>query len=83
MKLMSVVTEVLCTSCVVAGIFMMLVFSSKPAYAYVDPGAGLLFAQVIGSTLAGSLILVRKRIREFFKRFGRRMASQESDIAQS
>jgi hypothetical protein len=39
---------------------------AQPAYAYVDPGSGLLALQIIGSTLAGAMYLVRKRIREVF-----------------
>ena len=37
---------------------------AEPAYAYVDPGSGLLALQIIGSTFAGALFLVGKRIRE-------------------
>lgn len=38
----------------------------KPAYAYADPGSGLLFLQVAGSMAAGALFIVRSKLRKFF-----------------
>lgn len=49
------------------GLFQVLVFMAaavKPAHAYVDPGSGLLFFQVGGSMLAGSLFVLRAKIRK-------------------
>lgn len=43
-----------------------------PAHAYVDPGSGLLALQIIGSTLAGAMFLIRKRIRDMFGFFSRK-----------
>lgn len=40
---------------------------TQPAYAYVDPGSGLLALQMIGSTTAGILFFVRKRLLRFVK----------------
>jgi hypothetical protein len=39
----------------------------RPAYAYADPGSGLLFLQVAGSMLAGALFIVRSKLRGFFR----------------
>lgn len=49
------------------GLLQVLVFLAaavKPAHAYVDPGSGLLFFQVGGSMLAGSLFVLRAKIRK-------------------
>jgi hypothetical protein len=35
---------------------------SKPAYGYVDPGSGLLAFQMISTTFAGAIFIVRRRI---------------------
>ena len=40
----------------------------KPAYAYADPGSGLLFLQVAGSMVAGALFIVRSKLRKLFHR---------------
>jgi hypothetical protein len=40
----------------------------KPAYAYADPGSGLLFLQVAGSMVAGALFIVRSKLRRLFHR---------------
>jgi hypothetical protein len=39
----------------------------RPAYAYADPGSGLLFLQVAGSMAAGALFIVRSKLRKFFR----------------
>lgn len=49
------------------GLFQVIVFLAaavKPAHAYVDPGSGLLFFQVGGSMLAGTLFVLRAKIRK-------------------
>jgi hypothetical protein len=38
----------------------------QPAYAYVDPGSGLLAFQILGTTFAGIIFMVRKKLRRFF-----------------
>jgi hypothetical protein len=54
--------------------------TTRPAYAYVDPGSGLLFVQMLGSTLAGMMFLLRKRVRQLFQRFGgERPAKQDTE----
>ena len=48
--------------------FAALCVTAHPAYAYIDPGSGLFFVQVIGSTVVGFGFLVRKRVRDFISR---------------
>lgn len=50
---------------------------AQPAYAYVDPGSGLFALQVVGSTFAGIGFMLRRRIRRFLERFGKKPASVE------
>ena len=38
---------------------------TKPAYGYVDPGSGLLAFQMLSTTFAGAIFMVRKRLRFF------------------
>jgi hypothetical protein len=38
----------------------------QPARAYVDPGSGYVFLQVIGSMFAGALFYLRHRLRRIF-----------------
>jgi hypothetical protein len=42
--------------------------SAKPAYAYADPGTGLMAAQILASTFAGFLFLIRKRAIDMLAR---------------
>jgi hypothetical protein len=65
--------------CAVCWLFILVNSTAQPAYAYVDPGSGLFLAQMVGSTFAGMLFLVRKRIRQFFGRFAGRFADPKGD----
>lgn len=47
-------------------IFLLLIAFERPARAYVDPGSGILFLQVVGSMLAGAFFVLRTKIRRFF-----------------
>ena len=38
---------------------------TKPAYGYLDPGSGLLAFQMLSTTFAGAIFMVRKRLRFF------------------
>ena len=40
----------------------------KRAYAYVDPGSGLLIFQVAGALITGSVLWFRRRLRNLFGR---------------
>ena len=81
MKLGSVAQGMYCL-CVLFWFLLLLNATARPAYAYVDPGAGLLMLQMLGSTLAGAMFLVRKRIRQLLGRISRRFAEADGDIAQ-
>ena len=60
----------LCTTVTVSlmGLQIMAVLCAltKPAYGYVDPGSGLLAFQMLSTTFAGAVFMVRKRLRFFF-----------------
>ena len=67
------------------GILVVLLFllivgaSAKPAYAYADPGTGLLLVQIVTTSLAGTLFIVRKWIRNLFHQIvGLTPAAEES-----
>jgi hypothetical protein len=56
---------------VIIWLFAALSVVARPAYAYVDPGAGFFTLQIVSSTFVGFGFLLRKRIRRIFGRFGR------------
>jgi hypothetical protein len=45
---------------------LMLVLEPR-AYAYVDPGSGLLIFQVGGSMLAGAYLVLRQKVHKIFR----------------
>lgn len=62
-------------------IFAIIGVSARPAYAYVDPGSGLFFLQVIGSTFLGFAFLVRRRVGKLFGLFGRNQKAIHREVA--
>jgi hydrogenase-4 membrane subunit HyfE len=50
----------------IAQVVTLAIAFQRPAYAYADPGSGLLFLQVAGSMLAGALFIVRSKLRKLF-----------------
>ena len=52
----------------IAQVVVLAIAFQKPAYAYADPGSGLLFLQVAGSMAAGALFIVRSKLRKLFHR---------------
>ena len=42
---------------------------ATPAYAYADPGTGLLMIQIFTSMFAGALYMVRRRLHRIFDFF--------------
>jgi hypothetical protein len=52
----------------IAQVVSLAIAFQKPAYAYADPGSGLLFLQVAGSMVAGALFIVRSKLRKLFHR---------------
>ena len=52
----------------VAMLFSLSLAFERRAYAYVDPGSGLLMLQAAGTVLTGVLFTLRKRIKSLFTR---------------
>lgn len=50
--------------------FGMLLLFERPAYAYADPGTGLLAIQAVGSALVAAGWYLRKKIYTLFYRSG-------------
>jgi len=40
----------------------------QPAHAYADPGSGLLAFQILSTTFAGFIFILRRRVHQLFKR---------------
>jgi hypothetical protein len=51
-----------------AMLFCLSLSLERKAYAYVDPGSGLLLLQAAGTVLTGVLFTLRKRIKALFSR---------------
>jgi hypothetical protein len=47
-------------------LLVVLCVFAKPAYAYVDPGSGLLAFQIISTTFAGMIFMMRRRLQSLF-----------------
>jgi hypothetical protein len=61
-------------------IVALLCVLEKPVYAYVDPGSGFVFLQVVGSMAAGALFYLRHRLKKMFS-FMRRSGAPETTEA--
>lgn len=48
--------------------FSLSVALERRAYAYVDPGSGLLMLQAAGTVITGVLFTLRRRIKSLFSR---------------
>ncbi len=46
----------------------LCVATERRAYAYIDPGSGLLILQNVGAAVTGVLFFFRRRIKAFFVR---------------
>jgi O-antigen/teichoic acid export membrane protein len=55
-----------------------LILFEQPAYAYADPGTGLLAIQAVGSAIVASGWYLRRKIYALFNRGGK--AQQEADV---
>ena len=80
MKLRSHLKRVAYYGAVAIWIFAVLCIIERPAYAYVDPGSGLFFFQVIGSTFVGFGYLARKRIAQLFGLAGKVKKAAQLDV---
>jgi hypothetical protein len=60
----------ICTALTISlGVIQMLAVLgalAQPAYAYADPGSGLLAFQIISTSFAGFIFLIRRRLRSLF-----------------
>jgi hypothetical protein len=52
----------------IAMFFSLSVALERRAYAYVDPGSGLLMLQAAGTVVTGVLFTLRRRIKSLFTR---------------
>ena len=52
----------------VAMLLCLSISLERRAYAYIDPGSGLLMLQAAGTVLTGILFTLRKRIKSLFTR---------------
>jgi hypothetical protein len=53
---------------------------AKPAYAYVDPGSGLLVFQMMSTTFAGIIFMLRRRLRHLIATW--HMESKNKEVVQ-
>jgi hypothetical protein len=54
--------------------FCLLIATERQAYAYVDPGSGLLALQGLASGMAATAYFLRRRIMQLFTRDGSKQA---------
>jgi O-antigen/teichoic acid export membrane protein len=64
-ELMTIASRIFSTILIIAGLAMLL---QQPAYAYTDPGTGLLAVQAVGSALAATGWYLRRKIWTLFHR---------------
>jgi hypothetical protein len=57
----------------VTELLALLCALTKPAYGYVDPGSGLFAVQIISTTFAGALFMLRRRLKELARQLGERL----------
>ncbi len=73
--------KVLYATCTVICFFILFNSTAEPAHAYIDPGSGLLVLQILGTTFAGMMFVLRKKIRNLFEFFGKWSTRAGNDIA--
>jgi hypothetical protein len=56
---------------------------AQPAYAYVDPGSGLFAFQIISTSFAGMVFILRRRLRSLFSSMMQRMGQRNQKAAKS
>lgn len=64
MRRLYVICNILLFGCQALAVLCAL---AQPAYAYVDPGSGLFAVQLIGTTIAGAIFLIRRRLRRILR----------------
>jgi len=63
----------------VALLFALLFSLQRPAYAYVDPGSGLLVCQSASAIFAGMLYYFRRRLGLLFQKASNRRTERSSN----
>jgi hypothetical protein len=63
--------------------FAVLCALAQPAYAYVDPGSGLFAFQIISTTMAGMIFMLRRRLRSIFRGMAPRSGSKNARTVKS
>jgi len=58
------IAHIVLSVCLIFSIFCLL---ERPAYAYVDPGSGLIAFQAFSALIAGAIFAARKRIRNLLR----------------
>jgi hypothetical protein len=61
----------------------MLCMLAQPAYAYVDPGSGLFAFQIISTTFAGMIFMLRGRLRSLVRSLTLRSVAKTEKVAKS
>jgi hypothetical protein len=60
-----------------------LLLAERPAYAYADPGSGLLAIQAAGSALVATGWYLRRKIYALFHREGSKVESEQAPTARN
>lgn len=68
---------------VLTAVLILAVISAvvQPAYAYVDPGSGIFALQIITTSFAGMIFMLRKRLQAFFRNVTLRAGSKREKAA--
>jgi hypothetical protein len=61
--------------------FCLSLSLERRAYAYVDPGSGLLILQGVGTILTGVLFTLRRRIKALFTRSSSKELAADEHVA--
>ena len=61
----------------------LLVAFERPARAYVDPGSGFVFLQVVGSMFAGAMYYLRHRIKRLLYSLRRSPGAPQTEVAEN
>jgi hypothetical protein len=63
-------------------VLALLFALAKPAYAYVDPGSGLFALQVISTTFAGMIFILRRRLQTILRKMTLRSRSEREKASE-
>ena len=63
----------------ITSVALFILSGEKPAYAYIDPGAGSLLLQVLMGGLAGAAVVAKVYWKNLMARFGRGNGTTSDD----